>query len=46
MAKSLLPALCFTLALGGAVAHTSLSAAENAAEAPAAQVVQPQASQP
>lgn len=46
MAKSLLPALCLTFALGGALVHTSLSAAESAAEAPATQLVPPQAGQP
>lgn len=37
MSKSLLSVLCFTLALGGAVGYSSLSAAETAGETPTAQ---------
>lgn len=40
MSKSLLSVLCFTLALGGAVGYSSLSAAETAGETPTAQAAQ------
>jgi len=41
MAKSLISALYFTLALGGAFFHSTLSAAPPAAETPAAQAASP-----
>jgi len=40
MSKSLLSVLCFTLALGGALGYSSLSAAETAGETPIAQAAQ------
>lgn len=40
MSKSLLSVLCFTLALGGAVSYSSLSAAKTAGETPTAQAAQ------
>jgi len=42
MSKSLLSALCFTLALGGALGYSSLSAAEEAEVTPALQTPQTQ----
>jgi len=41
MTKSLFTALCFTLALGGALGYPALSAAEPATDAPAAQAAPP-----
>jgi len=40
MSKSLLSVLCFTLALGGALGYSSVSAAETAGETPTAQAAQ------
>lgn len=45
MAKSLLSAVYFSLALGGALYNPSLSAAENAAKTNVEQVAQPQSEQ-